>query len=99
MGLRLTAPAMKTEIQAVMRTSDHRHISRDSNIIFAINEGNVNIETFIKDYYPDCRMVRCPDAGARFEAITSGRADCILVSNYRLNDMDGKGRALFRAHR
>lgn len=87
MGLRLTAPAMKTEIQAVMRTSDHRHISRDSNIIFAINEGNVNIETFIKDYYPDCRMVRCPDAGARFEAITSGRADCILVSNYRLNDV------------
>ena len=45
MGLLLTAPLMKTEMQAVMRAADHRHISRDSNFTFAINEGNVNIET------------------------------------------------------
>ncbi|MBP5199790.1 MAG: transporter substrate-binding domain-containing protein [Schwartzia sp.] len=88
MDIRLTNPVMKTEMQAVMRNADHHHISRDSNFTFAVNQGNVNIETFIKDYYPDCKTIRCPNADARFEALASGEADCVLASNYRLHDIE-----------
>ena len=88
MNIRLTNPVMTTEMQAVMRRSDHQHIARDSNFTFAVNEGNANIETFIKDYYPECRTIRCPTSDASFEALASGEADCILSSNYRLHDLE-----------
>ena len=88
MNIRLTNPVMTTEMQAVMRRSDYQHISRDSNFTFAVNEGNMNIETFIKDYYPECRTIRCQTSDARFEALASGEADCILSSNYRLHDIE-----------
>ena len=89
MGVRLTNPAMKTGMQAVMRNSDHhQHIFRNSEITFAINKGNVNIETFIKDYYPNCRMIRYETSDASFEALAAGEADCALVSNYRIHDIE-----------
>ncbi len=88
LGVRLTNPVMKTEMHAVMRTSKHHHLSRDSSFTFAVNQGNANIETFIKDFYPECNVIRCPDGDARFEALRSGAADCILISNYRLHNIE-----------
>ena len=56
LGVRLTNPVMKTEMHAVMRTSKHHHLSRDSSFTFVINQGNANIETFIKDFYPEVEV-------------------------------------------
>lgn len=89
MGLRMTNPVMKTGMQAVMRASDHhRHLLRNSNVTFAVNEGNANIETFVKDCYPTGKLLPCPSSVARFEALASGRADCAFVSNYRLHEVE-----------
>ncbi|MBQ7516583.1 MAG: transporter substrate-binding domain-containing protein [Schwartzia sp.] len=90
MGFRLTNPAMKTDMQVIMRVSDrHHHLLRKDAITFAVNQGNLNIEAFIKEYYPTSQMVYFPNADESFlEAIASGKADCALVSNYRLRDLD-----------
>ncbi len=88
MGVRLTNPVMKTEMHAVMRTSKHHHLSRDSSFTFIVNQGNANIETFIKDFYPECKLIQCPDGNSCFEALASGGADCALVSNYRVHAIE-----------
>ena len=84
MGIRLTNPAMKTGMNAVVRSSDKQDLSMDSEITFAVSAGDLNIESFIKDQYPACTTVTFPDVTTCFEAVSSGEADCILVSSYRI---------------
>ena len=88
MDVQLTNPMMKTEMQAVMRASDKRSITRNSKLTIAVISGNPNIETFVKDNYPECNLAYYSDPKTCFEAISSGKADCILISNYRVNNME-----------
>ena len=83
-GIRLTDPAMKTEMNALMRVDDRQELSDESTITFAINDRMVNVETFIMAFYPKAQ--RKPFAGlqACYEAVARGEADCVLVSNYRI---------------
>ena len=85
MDVRVTSPAMKTEMNAVMRDSGQQSLSRDSSITFAIHADDMNIETFIKDEYPSSGMKSFADGQACFEAVASGKADCILISAYRMS--------------
>ena len=83
-GVRLTDPAMDTEMNAIMRISDSQGLSDDSNVTFAVNEGMINIETFIKQYYPKAQMKPYAGLQACYKAVANGEADCVLVSNYRI---------------
>ena len=80
----VTGPAMKTEMNAVMRASDQQSISRDSTITFALTGDDLNIETFRMDQYPASESKAFPDVKSCFEAVASSDADCVLVSNYRM---------------
>ena len=84
MDIRLTDPAMKTEMNAIMRTSDNRNISQDSDFIMAVNEGMLNIETFVKAQYPLTERKEFAGLDKCYKAVSSGEADCVLVSNYRI---------------
>ena len=84
MGIRLTDPAMKTEMNAIMRTSDSQVLSKDTNITFAVNEGMMNIETFIMDQYPMASRKDFIGLETCYKAVADGKADCVLVSNYRI---------------
>ena len=83
-GIMLTDPAMKTEMNAIMRVSDSRTLSADTTITFAVNENMINIESFIMDNYPEAERKAFPGLQACFEAVANGDADCFLVSNYRI---------------
>ncbi len=83
----LTNPVMRTEMQAIMRATDTRDISPKSTLTIAVNSGNANIETFIKDHYPLCNLAYYSTLKECCEALVSGKADCFLVSNYRINAM------------
>ena len=83
-GLRLTNPAMKTGVNVVMRQDDDRSISRDSQMTFAISKGNPNLDTFIKEQYPECRVLVFDGEKACYEAVAGRTADCMLISNYRI---------------
>ena len=84
LGIRLTDPAMKTEVNAVMRGADDQGLSRDSSIVFAVPAGEMNIETFIMDQYPSSEIKTFASDQACYAAVSSGDADSALVSNYRL---------------
>ncbi len=82
--IRLMNPTMKTEMNAIMRTDDDRVLSKSSTVTFAVNEGMMNIETFIMDEYPMSKRVSYPGLEACYVAVSDGKADCVLVSNYRI---------------
>ncbi len=82
--VRLTNPAMKTEMNAVMRVSDYYDISLDDKVTFAVSDGNPNIETFIKAQYPESGRKTFADEEECYKAVSSEEADCVLVSNYRI---------------
>jgi len=84
MGIRLTDPAMKTEINAIMRVTDNRSISEESTIKLAINQGMMNIDTFTKDLYPKTSREEYPGLDACYKAVSDGDADCVFVSSYRI---------------
>ncbi|SEF85271.1 diguanylate cyclase (GGDEF) domain-containing protein [Eubacterium ruminantium] len=84
MGIRLTNPAMKTEMNAVMKKSNKTVLSSESEILFAINEGMRNIETFIKEEYPKSKTESYAGLDKCYKAVSEGKADCTLVSNYRI---------------
>ena len=83
-GIRLTDPAMKTEMNAIMRSSDKERLSKDSTITLAVNEGMMNIETFIMDMYPKTTRVPYPGLQACYKAVANGETEAVLVSNYRI---------------
>ena len=83
-GIRLTNPAMKTGVNVVMRENDDRNLSRDSELMFAISQGNPNLDTFIKEQYPACRVLIFANEDACYDAVSNATADCMLISNYRV---------------
>lgn len=82
--IRLTDPAMKTEMNAILRISDERALSKSSELTFAVNEGMMNIETFIMDKYPKTKRDPYDGLEKCYKAVADGKADCVLVSNYRI---------------
>ena len=84
MDLRLTEPAMKTEMYAIFKNSEKRVISEKSEITFATNQGMMNIESFIMEHYPSSKRQDYKGLQACYKAVSEGKADATLVSNYRI---------------
>ena len=83
-GLMTTSPLMTTEMYAVMRENDRRGASPEEELTVAVNEGNPNYEVFMKDHFPNWEVAQFEGSDACFEAVGEGKADCTLVSNYRV---------------
>ena len=89
MEIRLTSPAMKTGMNAIMRSSDTRVPSKESKLVFAIIRGMMNIDTFIKEEYPASERKEYDSLDACSKAVSDGEADCVLVSNYLISSVEG----------
>ena len=87
-GVRLSSPAMKTGVNAVIPDTDNHNLSRDSQVVIAVDEGNPNVITFIREHYPACRILTYPDGDACFTAVASEMANCTLISNYRVPEAE-----------
>ncbi|MBR2676546.1 MAG: transporter substrate-binding domain-containing protein [Solobacterium sp.] len=87
-GVRLTSPAMTTEVNTVMRVANDQALSQESEVVFAVNAGDVNTRTFIMEHYPASSIVTCKNNAEGFDLVSSKKADCVLVSNYRLPAAD-----------
>lgn len=83
-GVMLTDPAMKTEMNAIMRTSDRQDLSAESKLTFAVNANMINVDSFIMQYYPNAERKYFDGLQACYDAVAKGDADCVLVSNYRI---------------
>lgn len=84
-GILVTTPQMETEMYAVVRTSAQRDFSLQGDVTVAVNEGNPNYEAFLMDNFPNWTRAYFADTDECLKAVSQGKADCILVSNYRIN--------------
>jgi diguanylate cyclase (GGDEF)-like protein len=87
LGIIITDPYATTELYAAVRTADRQGLSPEQDMTIAITKGNLNYESFVMDYFPHWKAAYYDEREDVFKAVSKGEADCILVSNYRLNRM------------
>ncbi len=82
-----TVPLMQSEMYAVVRSAALRDFSMESEVRAVINEGNPSYEAFLMDHFPGWTRVYVKDIAACLKAVAEGKADCVIVSNYRINSV------------
>ena len=87
MGVAMTPPLMRTEMDAVVRAADQKEFIRKEPVIVAVNQGNTNYEMFLLDNYPGWQVKYFPDTPAGLEGVAAGEVDCVIISNYRFNNI------------
>ena len=81
----ITNPLISTMMYAGMRTADKQGLSPDREMTVAVVRGDYGNETFLKDHFPKWKAAIYPDGPSGYQAVADGKADCMLLSNYRLN--------------
>ena len=87
MGLCLTHELMETDLFAVVRQKDRQLFGDREHVVVAVNEGNPNYESTLKDYFPNWRTVYYPTTAECLQAVAKSVADCVLISSYRYNNI------------
>ena len=86
-GVVMTRPLMRTEMDAVVRAADRQDFLRQSQIRVGVNQGNPNYEMFLLDHFPTWTPVYYKDTPACLDAVAAMNADCVIISNYRYQDI------------
>ncbi len=86
-GFFMTPPLMSTDMSAVVSESKHKDFLKKENITVAVNIGNPNYNLFLQEHFPDWRAIYFKNTPECLKAISEGRADCLLISNYRFNNI------------
>ena len=86
----MTPPMTDTEIYAVVRTSDMGILDKEDPVKVAVNEGNPNYDAFLTKHFPKWEKVYFKDTEECLKAVSVGNADCLLISNYRYNNISRK---------
>ena len=86
-GVVLTAPLMRTEMDAVIREEDKQTFLRSKQVRVGVNQGNPNYEYFLRDHFPDWTPVYYSSTPECLDAVAARNADCIIISNYRFSDI------------
>lgn len=87
LGVVMMSALMNTDIFAVVRQSDQTIFTNRKHVIVAVNEGNPNYDAFLLDHFPTWKKVYYPTTDECLKAVSSGVADCVLISSYRYNNI------------
>ena len=84
----VTTPAIvSSEVYAVVRMSDPNIFDKHGPIVAAVNKGNLNYEAVLAEQYPNWEKAYFEDTPACLKGVANGEADCLLISNYRMNSL------------
>ncbi|MCR5327426.1 MAG: transporter substrate-binding domain-containing protein [Saccharofermentans sp.] len=87
MGVVMSPTLMSTEMLAVVSESDQQAFFQKDQITVAVNEGNPNYDLFLAEQFPAWDPVHYVDTPTCLKAVSEGKADCILISNYRYGNI------------
>ena len=87
MNLHLTPPIISTDVYAIVRQSEQKYFSHKNRVVVAVNEGNPNYDAVLLDHFPGWQRIYLPTTADCLKAVSSGIADCVLISNYRYNNI------------
>ena len=83
----MTPPLMRTEMDAVVRAAEKKAFVIKQDVTVAVNQGNTNYDLWLSDHFPTWNRAYFEDTPAGLEAVASGDADCVIISNYRYNNI------------
>ncbi|MBP5292144.1 MAG: EAL domain-containing protein [Lachnospiraceae bacterium] len=86
-GTVMTPPLLDTEMLAIVRIGAPNIFAKDEPVKAAVNKGNTNYEAFLGERFPEWGMVYRNNTEDCLKAVASGDADCLLISNYRFNNL------------
>ena len=86
-GYYMTPPLMRTDMSAVVRESAQNTFGKEERVTVAVNAGNTNYDMFLLDYFPNWRSIYFQDTQECLRAIADGKADCLLLSFFRYNNI------------
>ena len=86
-GVVMSHSMMSTEMLAVVRSADQHTFFQQDKITVAVNAGNPNYDLFLKEQFPDWDSDHFTDTPTCLQAVADGKADCVIVSNYRYNNI------------
>ena len=84
MGVLTTDPVMKTGMSLLARPEGRAEITRGKELTVAVDAGNTNYTTLIRDDIPEWTILSCPGLEACFRAVADNEADGVLACNYRM---------------
>ena len=87
LGILLTDPVMEIEELLVVRKSEIEDFDMSESKRIAVNGKNMSHAAIVREQYPDWDPVSFNTPEECILAVADGRADCMLVSNYRYGVM------------
>ena len=87
LNLVMTPALMRSEMDAVVRSSEQKEFLRKKKIVVAVNEGNTNYDLFLAEHYPKWDRAYFKDTPKGLEAVARGDADCVIISSYRYSNI------------
>ena len=87
LGVALTPSLLRTEVYAVVPLTDQNIFDKREHVIVAVNEGSPNNDAFLTGNFPRWRRVYYPTTEDCLKAVSDNVADCVLISNYRYNNL------------
>ena len=93
-GYYMTPPLMRTDMSAIIREEARETFFKAERVTVAVNIGNTNYDMFLLDHFPDWRSIYFQDTPECLRAIADGKADCLLMSYYRFNNVAEQCRKL-----
>lgn len=86
-GFYITDPLMSTEMSAIVQNSVKSSFFSKERVTVAVNAGNTNYDMFLVTHFPEWSALYFEDTNACLDAIAKGTADCLIISNYRYNNL------------
>lgn len=83
----ITPSIIRTDMYAVVKSSEQKIFDSKEHVIVAVNKGNPNYDSFLTDQFPNWRSVYYETTADCLKAVSDGIADCVIISNYRYNNL------------
>ncbi|MCR5151043.1 MAG: EAL domain-containing protein [Clostridiales bacterium] len=87
-GMFMTPPLMRTDMYAVVQESSKTTFFKKERVTVAVNAGNPNYDMFLLDHFPEWRTIYFKDTTECLNAVADGKADCVIISNYRYSNIE-----------
>lgn len=87
MDLAISPMIMHSEMLVIVKPSKKKDILKLQDVTVAINEGDTNYDMFLPECFPTWKKEYFKNTSAGIDAVADGKVDCILVSNYRYNNV------------